>query len=87
MLEKQKQYIEESTQKKYDIFDRRKRRDRLKRTNFGRKGHIVPRDFPSEIFTHYWNKLKSIFGHMRKEQDPEDPISNLINRPKENNIG
>ena len=84
-MERQKQYVEEYAQKKYDIFDRRKRRDRLKRINFGRKGHIPPRDFPSEIFTQYWNKLKSIFGHMRKELDPDDPISKLIIYEKENN--
>lgn len=75
IIDKQRQHIEESVPKKYDIFDRKARRELLKRTNIGRRGHIIPKSFPSEIFTSYWNKLKSIFGHMRKDPEPDDPIS------------
>jgi len=70
-----KKAIDESVKKKYDIFDRETRRKRLKKTNFTRRGYIPLRGFPSEIFTHNWNKFKSIFGHSRRDPDPDDPIS------------
>jgi len=32
-------------------------------------------NFPSELFTEYFGKLKTIFGHMKRDPDPEDPLS------------
>lgn len=66
-------------QLKYDILGCRARRDRLKRKIKSQRGYIPSLEYSPEIFTQYWGRLKSLFGHIKKDNlDPEDPISKCI---------
>jgi len=62
-------------QKKYSVIDYKGRRKQLKRRSNSKRGYVPRTDYPAEIFTNYWNKYKSMFGHAKKDQDPDDPIS------------
>ena len=62
-------------QKKYNIFDFKERRNRIKRKSKSRKGYITSKEYSPEIFTQYWNKFKSMFGHVKRELDNDDLIS------------
>lgn len=77
-LTQEKDMITEKVRKEHDIFDFKKRRDILSRRS-ALKGVKKLREtygnYPSEIFTENWGKFKTIFGHMKREPDPEDPLS------------
>jgi len=62
-------------QQKFNVIDYKSRRKQLKRRRNSKRGYVPRMDYPVEIFTNYWNKYKSMFGHARKEQDPDDPIN------------
>lgn len=74
-LKKEKDNLIKQTEEKYSIFDPKKRRDRLHRPKSKSNRTNVFNNFPPEIFTDCWNKFKSVFGHLRRDLDPEDPIS------------
>ncbi len=67
--------IIETIQNEFQLFDSKKRRDRIQNRALNSRGNRESADYPTEIFTHHWKKFKSVFGHAKKEQDPEDPIS------------
>jgi len=72
-------HIIQEIQKKFNIFDYKSRREFLRKRSKNKRGSRSTSEYPVEIFTHYWNKFKSMFGHAKKEQDPDDPISKIIN--------
>lgn len=74
-LKQEKDILVEKIREKYDLFDLKKRRSALTRRPSLRSLRPSFENFPSEIFTEYWGKLKTIFGHMKRDPDPEDPLS------------
>jgi hypothetical protein len=72
---KEKDRIIKQTTEKYNILDHKKRRERLHRPKLRSNRTNVFNNFPPEIFTDSWNKFKSVFGHLRRDIDPDDPIS------------
>lgn len=77
-LMEKKNLIKQSVEEKYNIFDFKKRRERLRGPK--RKGfrYEMKEFYSPDIFSETWNKFKSVFGHMKKVPDPEDPLSKFL---------
>jgi len=70
--------IIQGIQKRFNILDFKRRREFLERRLKNKRGSRLTTEYPPEIFTHYWNRFKSMFGHAKKDQDPDDPISKIL---------
>jgi hypothetical protein len=74
-IKSQKDKIVKDVQEKYNIFDHKQRRKRLRDPKYRGTRNDPAYNFPVEIFTENWNKFKSLFGHLKRDLDPDDPIS------------
>jgi hypothetical protein len=74
-LKSEKDQIIGRSQQKYDVFNLKKRRERTMRPKFKGFRYDSVENFPPELFAENWNRFKSMFGHLRRDLDPEDPIS------------
>jgi len=77
-IKQKRDTIIENIRQKHEIFDIKKRRSALIRRPSLRNLRPSFEVFPTEIFTEYWGKLKTIYGHMKRIPDPEDPLSTMM---------
>lgn len=80
-IKQEKESIIQRIKEEHDLLSARKRRDILTRRSSLKsllRSRAEYENFPAEIFTEYWGKLKTFFGHLKREIDPEDPLSNFV---------